>query len=216
MKEKSIQTKRGAGKKSGLKILHARTAGRRKQRAVASTSADLGGDVPNVGIGRALLVILVLHVVAIGAVIMHTSWTDGQGGESFTSKSPAVVADDEVTEKVEEAPKEKPKQKVKPVVNEAPKAVVVVPPVEPAHSIIPHEVIKASNKPPAPKQEEVVKAVVVKPASSNTQVYEYTVKSGDSVWAICNKYKMSQEKFREINNINKNVIRVGQKVLVTR
>jgi len=92
MSKDSIQTKREAGKKSGLKILHAKTIGRRKQRAVAASPSDLGSDVPNVGIGRALIVILVLHVVAIGAVIMHTSWTDGQG-ESFSGKTPAVVVD---------------------------------------------------------------------------------------------------------------------------
>jgi len=70
MKDKNIQTKRKVGGKPGLRVLHAKT--RRKQRAATATAEELDGDVPSVGVGRALIVILVLHVIAIGAIIAHT------------------------------------------------------------------------------------------------------------------------------------------------
>jgi len=87
MKDNNIQTKRDVGKKAGFKILHARIK-RKKQRAVAATPEDLGADVPNVGIGRALLVILVLHIVAIGAIVMHSSWRSSDAANQYVSDTP--------------------------------------------------------------------------------------------------------------------------------
>lgn len=52
---------------------------RRKQRVSAAASADtLDQDVPNVGVGRALTVILALHVVAIAAIFIGTQWNKGE------------------------------------------------------------------------------------------------------------------------------------------
>lgn len=215
MNKNSIQTKRGAGKKSGLKVLHAKTAGRRKQRAVAVTPADLGADVPNVGIGRALIVILVLHVVAIGAVIMHTSWTDGQGGGNFSGKTPAIVTDpfEEESNQTKEKPREQglaesnnfPKvEERKTEEEEIPAAVV--------HSIRPTQAIEAATI----EDEPVVKAVVVKPVKPNQSIFEYTIQKGDTIWGICNKHGMSADRFKEMNNLAEDVIKPGQKVIITK
>lgn len=74
MKDKKLQTKRQT--KTGFRQLHARvTSSRRKQRVSASASADmLDSEVPNASIGRALTVILVLHLVAIGAIYLGIQW----------------------------------------------------------------------------------------------------------------------------------------------
>ncbi len=70
--------------------MYARTVGR-KVRATAVASADeLDGDVPNVGIGKALTVILVLHVLAIVAIVIGTGWGDKEPIENHS-----IVLDDE-------------------------------------------------------------------------------------------------------------------------
>lgn len=62
---------------------------RRKQRVSAAASADtLDQDVPNVGVGRALTVILALHVVAIAAIYIGTQWNKGE----VTTESDSAVA----------------------------------------------------------------------------------------------------------------------------
>lgn len=55
-------------------MFHAKTKRRKKQRVAAS--ADLGSEVPNLGVARALFVILVLHVAAIAAIFIHNRVTD--------------------------------------------------------------------------------------------------------------------------------------------
>jgi LysM repeat protein len=58
-------------------ILHSKTRPRRKQRVAAGAAAvDLGSEVPNLGVARALFVILVLHVAAIAAIFVHNKVTD--------------------------------------------------------------------------------------------------------------------------------------------
>lgn len=78
MKDKKLQTKRQT--KTGLRKLHARvSSSRRKQRVSASASADmLDSEIPNASIGRALIVILLLHVVAIGAIYVGIEWNKGR------------------------------------------------------------------------------------------------------------------------------------------
>lgn len=86
MSKDKLQTKRQI-KQGGFRRLYARM-GKRKQRvtAAASSNMDISGDVPSVGIGRSLMIILVLHVVAIGAILIGT-----KGGDS--EKIPAVLVD---------------------------------------------------------------------------------------------------------------------------
>ena len=68
-------------------ILHSKTRPRHKQRVAAgsASAADLGSEVPNLGIARALFVILLLHVVAIGAIFVHNKVTDN---DPIVNKSP--------------------------------------------------------------------------------------------------------------------------------
>lgn len=79
MKDKQLQTKRQT--KKGLRKLHAKvtSSSRRKQRVSAAANPDmLDSDVPNASIGRALTVILLLHVVAITAVYIGVQWNKGK------------------------------------------------------------------------------------------------------------------------------------------
>ncbi|MFC4991099.1 LysM peptidoglycan-binding domain-containing protein [Rubritalea tangerina] len=93
MKNKELQTKRQT--KKGFRKLHARVSSgaRRKQRVSAAANPHmLDSDVPNASIGRALTIILVLHVVAIGVIYIGIKWNKGDfGGESYASTPAAAV-----------------------------------------------------------------------------------------------------------------------------
>ena len=84
--KQTIQTRRNAKTKTGFRKLHASTTARKRKlraaTAMANPHVDLESDVPNVGIGRALIVILVLHVVAIAAVYAHSTFFGEDGGTS--------------------------------------------------------------------------------------------------------------------------------------
>lgn len=101
--KKTIQTKRNKPTASNYRVLYAKT-GRRRRLNAATTAAvephvDLESDVPNIGIGRALLVILVLHILAIAAIYVHSTFfgseadaTANQGQKSPTSQPVTAVA----------------------------------------------------------------------------------------------------------------------------
>lgn len=42
----------------------------------------------------------------------------------------------------------------------------------------------------------------------------YIVKKGDSLWSIANKYGITLDKLKELNNLSSNMITVGQKLLI--
>lgn len=98
--KKTIQTKRNKPSGSTYRVLYAKT-GRKRRLNAATTAAvephvELESDVPNVGIGRALLVILILHVVAIAAIYIHSTFFGGEGetasGGSSAPPAAAVAA----------------------------------------------------------------------------------------------------------------------------
>ena len=213
MKNKNIQTKRNTGKKSGFSILHARTRGRKKQRAAMVGSAeDLGADVPNVSIGRALIVILVLHIVAIVAVFVHTKLTNGQGGSGEaltaapTQNTSAVVVEEK---KREPFTTNTPQVVPQPAPNPAP---------APTHSILPTVVQQPTVNPlsqPAPSQpSQVVTPNHRYPTTASNGIAIYKVKSGDSAWRIATNHKMTVDEFLKLNNKTSSAIKVGEKVKV--
>lgn len=73
MKRQSIQKKRIAADGGGLFVFHSKVSRRKRQRVAAS--ADLASEVPNLGVARALFVILILHVAAIAAIFIHNRVT---------------------------------------------------------------------------------------------------------------------------------------------
>ena len=50
----------------------------------------------------------------------------------------------------------------------------------------------------------------------NTDVgYYYTVQRGDTLWSIARKFNLSVDKLKDINNLNSNIISIGQKLIVS-
>lgn len=78
MKFSSLSVKRRPVKKGALRTLFANIP-RKKVRAAtaAAPMPEMEGDVPNLGIARALVVILVIHVVAIAGIFAHSHWFEG-------------------------------------------------------------------------------------------------------------------------------------------
>ncbi|WP_353568857.1 LysM peptidoglycan-binding domain-containing protein [Haloferula sargassicola] len=68
--------KRRTVKKSKFRKLFANVSKKNKRHRATTAAAispeELEGDVPNLGIGKALLVILAIHVVAIGGIFYHS------------------------------------------------------------------------------------------------------------------------------------------------
>ncbi len=97
---KTIQTKRKKPSGPNYRALYAKTGRKRKVHAATATAepgAELDTDVPNIGIGRALLVILVLHILAIAAIYIHSTFLGDEGettanrGQQGPSKAPVAA-----------------------------------------------------------------------------------------------------------------------------
>lgn len=70
----------------GVRTLYAKTR-KRKQKVAAAAGGDFAVEEPNLGVARALVVILILHVAAIVAIVVHSSTNDSQ---LAVKDSPAV------------------------------------------------------------------------------------------------------------------------------
>ena len=55
---------------------------------------------------------------------------------------------------------------------------------------------------------------VLKLSESNNDNKYYIVKSGDSLWKIAKENNTSVQKLKDINNLNSNIIKIGQKLLI--
>lgn len=50
--------------------------------------------------------------------------------------------------------------------------------------------------------------------TSSSDYDTYIVKSGDSLWSIANKHNTTVDKLKDINNLNDNLLSIGQKLLI--
>jgi len=96
MKLSSLIVKRRPVKKGTFRKYFANIA-RKKHRASTAASAtvpEIDGDVPNLGIARALVVILIIHIVAIAGIFAHSHWFEEPGREAtaLAAKSNIVPA----------------------------------------------------------------------------------------------------------------------------
>lgn len=87
--QKTLQTKR-TKPKDGFRILHAATrkAKERRHRAATTAAPEDLGEVPGVGIARALVVILLLHIAAIAGIYLHNSWSKGADIQASIEEAP--------------------------------------------------------------------------------------------------------------------------------
>jgi LysM repeat protein len=85
MKTPNIPIQRKAARKGTFRKLFANVARQRHMAATASTAPipEVEGDVPSIGVSRALVVILLVHVLAIAGIIIHSRW--------FEEKEPVLV-----------------------------------------------------------------------------------------------------------------------------
>ena len=99
---KPIQIKRNKPASSHYRVLYAKTGRKRRLHAATTATADqhagMGADVPSIGVGRALFVILILHVLAVAAIFIHSGdfFTDANEhteneGQRALSEPPAAL-----------------------------------------------------------------------------------------------------------------------------
>ncbi|MGB6222233.1 MAG: LysM peptidoglycan-binding domain-containing protein [Haloferula sp.] len=93
-----MPVKRRSVKKGVVRKLFANVARKKKRQraATAASPAELEGDVPNLGVARALVVILMIHVVAIAGIFFHSHWIDGEKSEAtevVEKAAPVVVVE---------------------------------------------------------------------------------------------------------------------------
>ena len=86
--ERTIQTRRKAPK-STFTMLYAatRSTKRRKQRAATTAAPEDLGEVPGVGIARALVVILLINMAAIAGIYFHNR---GNEANDLRAKAPSI------------------------------------------------------------------------------------------------------------------------------
>lgn len=229
MKDKQLQTKRKA--KSGFRALYAKTLERKQRASTAAASPDeIEGDIPKVGIGRALTVILVLHIVAIAAIYMGTKW---KGPEEKASNALATMDDkDADTSSVSDSDKlhkfrvgQPPSYRNPQVTNSVStpssnnnSAGAVIPPP------------KQVNTPPV-QQSPVRQPRVIRPkrnpnayvnqtnsqdaAQTSVRYKVHTIASGDTIYRLALRNKVKQQAILDLNNIaDARKIRVGMKIKI--
>lgn len=98
---KPIQIKRNKPASSHYRVLYAKTGRKRRLHAATTATADqhagMGADAPSIGVGRALFVILILHVLAVAAIYIHSiisadaNETTANEGQRALSEPPAAL-----------------------------------------------------------------------------------------------------------------------------
>ncbi len=94
MKNRRLPTKRRSSPKGILKRLAAVTT-RRKQRAATAAAEDMEMEDNSSRVSRALTIIFMIHIVAIGLIFFHQNFLDGRTsgeGESVAISRPPVIS----------------------------------------------------------------------------------------------------------------------------
>jgi len=175
---------------------------------------------PNMSFGKALVVVLVLHVVAVGGIWTFNSLKARKIGTADnsvahaakqTTPAPEIKNTPTTTQKPAQAPR--PSQDVKPAPKVVPKPVVseTAKPVETPHSKIATDSPKPSTK--------AVPSVSAKPAASVKSITDsgtvYTVVKGDNPVAIARKFHVKYDDLLKLNKIeNPKKLQIGQKLRI--
>jgi len=246
MKSQTLPVKRRPVTKGIFRRLSAVTYSR-KQRVAAASNAEMDMDDGGSKISRALVIIFLIHIVAIGMIFIHLRFLDGR-----VVKSPQLTPPTVAQEKPAAAPVSTPMPAsgekayvVKPGDNYAriaaaegvdegelrllnkhanitPSLILKIPP---KHSVAatPPAVTTTREKTPAEHKRGLVEAIPVDvsgapkarlvssngnreaanhatPATATGK--SYVVQSGDNIWRIAKRCKVSQEALLRANNIS--------------
>jgi LysM repeat protein len=244
MKPQTLPVKRSPETKGIFKRLRAVT-GDRKQRVAATAPADFETSDGSSKISRALTIIFLIHIVAIGLIFVHQKFLEGR--TSAEPKVTTAVSQDSSTAVASRSDLPRLAAGEKPYivrqgdnythiasvvgVDEGDlrlinKHVDIVPglllKVPPKRAVVTEEeaekmplvavqvptdgLVSVEEAAPSPKA-KLVKPSVNQAASTKTSRATasgktYVVKSGDSVWRIANRFKVSQEKMMKLNGIS--------------
>ena len=266
MKSKTLPIKRRPATKGILRRLSAVTLSRKQRVAASATSAAMEADDGSSKISRALIIIFLIHIVAIGMIFIHQRFLNGRHTEQpATAKSskeevspaaPAVpqhqklpraasgekpyivrTGDDyariATTEGVDEGdlrltnkhvtitpglilkipPKRRP-------ADEPPLVTAIRQPTPAEHETklvdaVPVDVDGAPKARPVPTQ--ATRDTPARPASARVAASgkSYVVQSGDSIWRIAHRFKISQDDLMRANGISDaRKMKTGMKLVI--
>ena len=160
------------------------------RRALAARAMDYEEmDEPNMKLSRALLIVLVLHVVAVAGIIAFNSIKTHERPRVTSEFKAAATASPAAQASV--APSAQPKI----------------------------DTLKSAAHPPAassPATKELRKAIPVKPAEPVAEAGKtYTVVKGDNPVSIAKKLNVSYDELLAINNIDDpHKLQIGQKLRI--
>lgn len=258
MKLQTLPVKRRPVSKGIFKRLSAVT-GKRKQRVAAAVPAsEMESDEGSSKISRALTIIFLIHIVAIGLIFFHQHFLDGRRTDQTASPKtvPAAQESNVTTAAVPQradlprlSSGEKPYivragdnytriaaaesvdegelRALNNYVDIGPGLILKIPPKR-IVAIDPPEVAAIRGQTPSDQDRGLVEAVdvtsapkaqLVRPntsaAPTATFSQSYVVQSGDSIWRIANRFKVSQEELMRANGItDARKMKLGMKLKV--
>jgi LysM repeat protein len=151
---------------------------------------------PNMKLSRALLIVLVLHVVAVAGIIAFNTIKNRQGPVPSVTKTSSNATTSQTV-----APKSNP------------------PAVATSDSASAPRDETAARSTPKPAVKEERKAIPVKPTAENSPKSEskktYVVAKGDNPASIARKFKISSDQLLSANKIDDPLkLKIGQKLII--
>ncbi len=273
MKSNTLPVKRCPAPQGIFKRLSAVTRNRKQRVAAAASAADFEEEDGGSRISKALIIIFLVHIVAIGLIFFHQRFLDGRPNEEAMvnpkAQNTAVASPAPVQERRLDLPRlasgEKPyivrtgdnytRIALAEGVDEAdlrlinkhviirpglvlkvpPKRIVAIEPAEvtalrpPVAVPVDDGMVEVAVPELATRQAQLVRPGIRQPA---TQVREssssaaspvllsgktYTVRAGDSIWRIANRFKVDQAQLMKANSItDARKVRTGMSLVIPR
>ncbi len=266
MKLNTLPVKRCPAPKGLFKRLSAVTRNRKQRVAAAASASDFDEEEGGSKISKALIIIFLVHIVAIGLIFVHQRFLDGRpGGEGLVNSKPKnTLASHSTLEKERQldlprlASGEQPyivktgdnytRIALAQGVNEAdlrllnkhikigsgtllkipPRRIVAIEPEE-VTALRPPQAIPVNDGmvdvvPPsvATKQAQLIRPISRPPAAQTRQDSStlaskktYTVKAGDSIWRIANRFNVDQAQLMKVNAISDaRKVRTGMSLVI--
>jgi LysM repeat protein len=104
MKSQTLPVKRRAVSKSIFRRLSAVTYNRHQRVAAAASTADMEADDGGSKVSRALIIIFLIHIVAIGLIFIHQRFLDGRTVVTVATAATSKTLTEEVGSSVPAAP----------------------------------------------------------------------------------------------------------------